>query len=45
MLSAYRRFLANYDSEIATDRAEYELHRNTIDAFRDEARRVTAFNR
>ena len=45
MLGAYGRFLESYDSEIAADRAEYELHRNTIDAFHNEARRATASKR
>ncbi len=45
MLRVSRRFLDDYNGEIAADRPEYQLHRNTIDAFRDEARRMTASNR
>lgn len=33
----YREFLANYDSEIATEKPEYEPHRPAIDAFREQA--------
>lgn len=35
---AYRRFLDNYDAEIATGKSEYQMHRTRLDAFRDEAR-------
>lgn len=38
---AYRRFLSSYDAENAVPRPEYEMHRNSIDAFLDVARRVT----
>ena len=35
---AYRRFLASYDSENSIPRPEYEMHRNSIEAFLDSAR-------
>lgn len=38
---AYRRFLASYDSENAAQRPEYEMHRSSIDAFLEAARRAT----
>jgi len=38
---AYRRFLVSYDSENAVPRQEYEMHRNSIDAFLEAARRAT----
>jgi hypothetical protein len=38
MQEAYRRFLANYESEIAVARPEYEVHRGQIEAFLAEAR-------
>lgn len=34
---AYERFLAAYDKEMLTGRAEYEGHRNGIDGFRSRA--------
>lgn len=37
---AYQRFLEHYEREIAANRPEYEAHRPTLDAFRDEARRA-----
>jgi len=38
MREAYTRFLANYESEIAVGRPEYEMHKGQIDAFLAEAR-------
>ena len=38
--NVYRTFLANYSGEIATDRNEYEIHQNDLDAFRREAEAV-----
>jgi hypothetical protein len=38
---AYRRFLASYDSENSAQRPEYEMHRSSIDAFLEAARRAT----
>jgi len=34
----YRDFLADYEREIAVARPEYEMHRNSIDSFLNEAR-------
>ncbi len=34
---AYRRFLDNYDTEIASGRPEYDAHRQAIDAFHQQA--------
>jgi hypothetical protein len=38
---AYRRFLASYNGENAVPRPEYAMHRNSIDAFLEAARRAT----
>ncbi len=40
VLLGYRRFLENYDREMAAQRSEYEVHRATIESFRDQARRA-----
>lgn len=38
----YRAFLASYEREIAIARPEYEMHRNSIDSFVNEARAAMA---
>jgi len=35
--TAYEDFLANYDTQLATDRPEYRDHRDALEAFRSEA--------
>ncbi len=44
MRRAARRFLDDYESEIAVARPEYQVHRSSIDAFLVEARRAAAAN-
>ncbi len=42
VMNVYRQFLTDYGSESTRDRREYQLHRNSIDAFLAEARLATA---
>ena len=42
VLAAYRKFLADHETESTTGREEYRLHQRSIDAFLIEARRATA---
>ena len=40
--TAYTRFLGDFDSELARELPEYEMHRPALDEYRDQARALTA---